>query len=78
MMVIGPDAEIKLRAVSRPAPKAHGASAPKNQPPSSLTLQHGDVLGIRTGPEPLEVTVSLEGFGFCASCSVTASPRDVS
>lgn len=63
LLVLGPDAEIRLRATSRPAPRTSGPNA-KKQPLSKLAMQHGDVLGIRAGDDPLEITVSLESFGF--------------
>jgi len=30
-------------------------------------LQHGDVVGVQTGPAELEVIVQQEGFGICKS-----------
>ncbi len=29
-----------------------------------LTIQHGDVVGVRTGSEAIELLPTLDGFGF--------------
>ena len=30
----------------------------------SITIQHGDVVGVRSGAEPMDVVLKLDGFGF--------------
>jgi hypothetical protein len=40
-----------------------------------LTVQHGDVVVLKTGSESVEVQLKMEGFGFgeCKRCASTSS-----
>ena len=53
----GSDGVLKIR---RPAGSAEGKSKQ-----GQMTLQHGDVVGVQTGPNGLEVSALQDGFGFC-------------
>jgi hypothetical protein len=52
----GSDGVIKIR---RPAGSVEGT-----RKQGLMTLQHGDVVGIQTGPNGLEVSAQQDGFGF--------------
>lgn len=52
----GADGVLKIR---RPAGTAEGKSKQ-----GQMTLQYGDVVGVQTGPTPLEVSAQQDGFGF--------------
>jgi hypothetical protein len=56
-LCLGSDGEIKLRRQNAAGVRAKYGS---------LNLQHGDVVGIRSGTAPIEVVLKLDGFGFCA------------
>lgn len=52
----GSDGVLKIR---RPAGLAEGT-----RKQGQMTLQHGDVVGVQTGPNGLEVSAHQDGFGF--------------
>lgn len=59
---LGSDGTLKLR---RPA--GTGTTRGKQ---GQMTLQHGDVVGIQTGPDGLEVIVQQDTFGICESYQI--------
>jgi hypothetical protein len=56
---LGSDGVLKFR---RPA--GTGSARGKQ---GQITLQHGDIVGVQTGPEGLEVIAQQDGFGMCKS-----------
>ena len=62
---LGSDGTLKFR---RPA--GTGATRGKQ---GQMTLQHGDVVGVQTGPDGLEVIVQQDTFGICESYQMRVS-----
>ena len=58
---LGSDGVVKFR---RPAGTGTGTVRGKQ---GQVTVQHGDIVGVQTGAEGLEVIAHQEGFGICKS-----------
>jgi hypothetical protein len=59
LLFLGSDGHVKFRGSS----SGPGVAAGRMKP-GELTVQHGDVVVLKTGSESVEVQLKMEGFGF--------------
>ena len=66
LLYLGSDGSIRFKRCSGPKTRQ-----------GEITVQHGDVVGVKSGPESIELLLKLDGFGFSRSQPLFESNLDI-